>query len=231
MFSTADVWPDIELGPVGEREDAEAVARVLARVVKAPEFRALCLRIPAMGVERKRTCAPWRGFFLRRGARRRTRRRSRSVSSACLRPWVFHHVGVMAEPCVKGLTPAPLRPRVGVHMSFGRRSAARRVAQRNTFPGTSTCIDVQQGKRGRCREESLSGQVQQDRTNPFQPSTSSPALDTPRRLRGGCGCSRLRGVAERRAQGARSGWRACDGRDAGGACTGREPTARAATAS
>jgi hypothetical protein len=33
-----DVLPDVELGPVGEREDADALALVLARVVEAPEF-------------------------------------------------------------------------------------------------------------------------------------------------------------------------------------------------
>ena len=43
-----DVVPDIQLGPVREREDAEALAGVLAGVVEVPELRPLALRIPAM---------------------------------------------------------------------------------------------------------------------------------------------------------------------------------------
>ena len=43
-----DVLPDVELGPVGERKDADALALVLARVVEAPELRALLLRVPAV---------------------------------------------------------------------------------------------------------------------------------------------------------------------------------------
>src|SRR3984893_1620407 len=43
-----DVLPDIELGPVGNREHADALALVLARVVQAPQLGPLVLRIPAM---------------------------------------------------------------------------------------------------------------------------------------------------------------------------------------
>src|SRR4029078_2355344 len=43
-----DVLPDVELGPVRQREDADRLALVLARVVEAPELRALALRIPAV---------------------------------------------------------------------------------------------------------------------------------------------------------------------------------------
>ena len=43
-----DVLPDVELGPVREREDAHALALVLAGVVEAPQLRALQLRIPAV---------------------------------------------------------------------------------------------------------------------------------------------------------------------------------------
>ena len=41
-----DVVPDVELGPVREREDADALARVDAPVVEAPQLRALVLRVP-----------------------------------------------------------------------------------------------------------------------------------------------------------------------------------------
>ena len=48
MFSQVDVVPDVELGPVGEREDADALALVRARVVELPQLGPLALRIPAM---------------------------------------------------------------------------------------------------------------------------------------------------------------------------------------
>src|SRR5205085_8468869 len=44
----ADVVPDVELGPVGEREHADRFARPDPRVVEIPELGALRLRVPAM---------------------------------------------------------------------------------------------------------------------------------------------------------------------------------------
>ena len=43
-----DVLPDIQLGPVGEREHADALALIDAGIKQAPEFRALAFRVPAM---------------------------------------------------------------------------------------------------------------------------------------------------------------------------------------
>src|SRR5690606_15755480 len=43
-----DVLPDVELGPVRQRKHPQALALVLARVVQAPELRALAFRVPAM---------------------------------------------------------------------------------------------------------------------------------------------------------------------------------------
>ncbi len=41
-----DVLPDVELGPVRDREDADVLALVAAGVVEVPQFRALVLRVP-----------------------------------------------------------------------------------------------------------------------------------------------------------------------------------------
>jgi hypothetical protein len=41
-----DVLPDVELGPVRQREDADALAEVDATVVEVPELRPLVLRVP-----------------------------------------------------------------------------------------------------------------------------------------------------------------------------------------
>ena len=44
-----DVVPDVELGPVGEREDADALAGADAAVEEDPQLGALVLRIPLAG--------------------------------------------------------------------------------------------------------------------------------------------------------------------------------------
>ena len=44
-----DVVPDVELGPVGKREDANAFAGADAAIEEAPEFGALVFRIPLAG--------------------------------------------------------------------------------------------------------------------------------------------------------------------------------------
>ena len=46
MFSQVDVLPDIQLGPVGKRENADALALVDAAVVEVPQLRPLILRVP-----------------------------------------------------------------------------------------------------------------------------------------------------------------------------------------
>ena len=43
-----DIFPDVELGPVREREDAHAFARGDAAVIDVPQFRPLVLRVPAV---------------------------------------------------------------------------------------------------------------------------------------------------------------------------------------
>ena len=43
-----DVFPDIGLGPVGNREDTDALTLVDLRVIKLPHLRALVLRVPCM---------------------------------------------------------------------------------------------------------------------------------------------------------------------------------------
>ena len=49
-----DVLPDVELRPVGEREDADAFVFANLRVVEAPELRPLVFRIPAVELVAKR---------------------------------------------------------------------------------------------------------------------------------------------------------------------------------
>src|SRR4030095_17219322 len=44
-----DVAPDVERGPVRQREDADALAGIEAAVIEMPQLGPLAARIPAMG--------------------------------------------------------------------------------------------------------------------------------------------------------------------------------------
>src|SRR5207245_1720631 len=68
-----DVLPDVQLGPVRDREHAQAFALALARVVQTPEFGALQLRVPAMLFRTDREDALFRArfFFVAPGAAER----------------------------------------------------------------------------------------------------------------------------------------------------------------
>src|SRR3546814_8527751 len=44
----SDILPDVQCGPVADREDADALPLVLAGIVEVPQFRALVLGIPAV---------------------------------------------------------------------------------------------------------------------------------------------------------------------------------------
>ena len=46
MLSPGDVLPDVQLGPVGQREDPDVLALVDPAVVEAPQLGALVLRVP-----------------------------------------------------------------------------------------------------------------------------------------------------------------------------------------
>ena len=72
-----DVLPDVELGPVRKREDADAFARLHRGVVAGSTAPAADSSDPTGRKHRGRSrCAPWRAISLRRAARRRKPRRS-----------------------------------------------------------------------------------------------------------------------------------------------------------
>jgi hypothetical protein len=75
--SRQDVLPDVELGPVGEREDADALALVLAGIVEVPQLGPLVLRVPAMLAERNEKTRSLARLFSSSRRRRRRPRRSR----------------------------------------------------------------------------------------------------------------------------------------------------------
>ncbi len=73
-----DVLPDIQLGPVRERKDPDALTRIDFGVVEAPQFGALVFGVPAVElVPEREKLALWLGTFPRPGGHLQTRRRSR----------------------------------------------------------------------------------------------------------------------------------------------------------
>jgi hypothetical protein len=60
-----DILPDVEFGPVGDGEDADRFALVLARIVEVPKFGPLVLRVPAVaGIAKGEDALLGAGLFL-----------------------------------------------------------------------------------------------------------------------------------------------------------------------
>ena len=159
-----DVLPDVELGPVRQREHADALALVLARVVERPELGALVLRIPAvLRACGTRRCAPWRGSSPRRAARRRTPRRSRTCRAPASAPCVFITSVCTAEPCVNGLMPCATPSGLMCTISSSPCCCVISIAERVSSRGTSRS----------CRRAAAGTAAAPDRT-PSSPGAASP---------------------------------------------------------
>ena len=147
-----DVLPDVELGPVREREHADALALRLLRRCRDSRARAAGASGPSGDwPSGRRRRAPWRGSSPRRAARRRRPRRSRYLSSACFSPSVFH-MSVCSAPWSNGLMPCACASGLLVdqqlHAALGRHAVAELV-HRLELPGR---VDVQQRERRRRRD-------------------------------------------------------------------------------
>ena len=101
-----DVLPDVELGPVGERKDADAFALVDLGVVEVPQLGPLVLGIPAVELiaEGEDALLGPRLFFVAAGAAEGGV--ELYLLSACFRPSVFMTSVWTLLPCVIGLMPA-----------------------------------------------------------------------------------------------------------------------------
>ena len=177
-----DVLPDVELGPVRQREHADALALVLARVVEAPQLRAAGASGPSdaapSGTRRR---APWRATSPRRGARRRTPRRSRTCRAPASAPAVFMTSVCTAEPCVNGLMPRAEPVGVDVHEQLRARAAsASRVAERDHLAELPGRVDVQQRERRLGRDRTPSAPGAASPSCPCRSSRASPAARTRR---------------------------------------------------
>ena len=203
-----DVLPDVELGPVGQREDAHALALVLARIVERPQLGPLALRVPAV-VAVAEAEDPLLGAALLLVAPRAAERRVEAVlrrAPACS-PSVFHMSvcsGAVVER-VDALAPAP--PGCG-----GR--SARSPAPPRPGRAARTC----RGTSRSCRRAAAGTAAAPGRTPsapgaasprcPCRSNRASPAAPPRRPFRAGCGCSRPRAGRD----GCRSRWSSARGR-------------------
>src|SRR5262249_22341422 len=126
-----DVEPDVELGPVGEREDAQALAFALAAVVEPPGLDALALGVPAMlrVAQRKYALLGARALLV---AARAAESGIEAVQVERLAQRLrLHHVGVKLR-AVGDRRNAALEPvRIGVNDEVEPELAHARVAERD----------------------------------------------------------------------------------------------------
>ena len=158
-----DVLPDIELGPVREREHADALARVLAAVVEVPELGALVLGVPAVrrGPEREHTLLGAGLLLVPAGAAERD---IEPVVIECLLQGLgLHDVGVERGAVVQWVDVLldPLGVDVDQQIHPGLLGhVVPEVVHRLELPAG---VDVQEREGRRARVERLPGQVQHHR--------------------------------------------------------------------
>ena len=189
-----DVLPDVELGPVRQREDAHALARLCA-CCRGATARAA----GSSGSQRCWPCetrrrAPWRGSSPRRAARRRRRHRSRTASSACFSAWVFMTSVCTASRESNGLMPRAQPSAIDVHEELQPSRLRRGVAERDhlaEFQVVSTCSS---GNGGGAGKKAFMRQVQHDPRVLADRIEHHRALRPRPRPRGECECSRPRGA-------------------------------------
>jgi hypothetical protein len=149
-----DVLPDVQLGPVADREHADRLALVLAcgRCTGSTAPAAGSSGPSGAGRAEARRCAPWRGSSPRRAARRRRRRRSRACPAPASGPGSSITSVCTCEPWSKGLMPCADASGLGVHQQVHAQARAA-MRSRNSyisrnFQVVSTCSSGKGGGAG-----------------------------------------------------------------------------------
>ena len=144
-----DVLPDVELGPIGDREDADALPLILLGVVEVPELGPLVLRVPAMACGTEAEDA-FLGAALFLIAPRAAKSRVKAVFvERLLQTFCLPHIGV-ERAVIKRIDPSFLRFGVLVDQKLHAGLLGHLVAQlihRLELPGR---IDMEQ-REGRRR--------------------------------------------------------------------------------
>ena len=170
-----DVLPDVELGPVREREDADALALGACGCCRAARAPGAGSSGPSgAGRSGTRRSAPWRGASPRRAARRRRPRRSRTCRAPASAPR-SSTCRCAARAVVERVDAARHRLRVlcGRAAPCRARGAIRsRISYiARNFQVVSTCSS---GNGGLARVERLHRQVQHHRASPCRSNRASP---------------------------------------------------------
>ena len=157
-----DVGPDVDLGPVRQREHADAVAAAQPAVVEVPEFGALVLRVPAMLRIAEAEHALLGAGLLFVAARATDGGIAAVLVERLLERLGLHDVGV-ARAMRERRNARGLAGFVRVDDELGVEALGGLVAERDHFLELPARVDVQQREGNAAREEGLAGQVQQDR--------------------------------------------------------------------
>ena len=154
-----DVAPDVELGPVGDRERAHALAAPHDRVEQVPDLRPLVARLPLAELVAEATArAPWPARAPRRAARRRTPRRTCPRRSASSSVTVCSRLRDGPSSCAR---PASIESCTRATISCSPSSATRRSRNSSTSGEVVAGVDVQDRARELRGPERLLGQPQE----------------------------------------------------------------------
>ena len=158
-----DVLPDVELGPVRQRKDADGFAGPHARVVEPPEFGPLVLRIPGMRrrAEREDALLGAGLFFV---APRAAEGRVEAVFvERLLQAFRLHHLGMKRRAGIERIDAAPDAVLVDMHEQVEAEPLGGRVAELDHFTKLPCRIDMEERERRLRRIERLHRQMKHHR--------------------------------------------------------------------
>src|SRR5581483_9591316 len=155
--------PDVELGPVRQREHAHRLAAPVARVVEAPQLRALVLRVPAMlhGAEGEDPLLRARLLLVAAGTAERGV--EPVLVERLLQSLRLHHVGVHHGTAVERVDAPRKALLVHVHEQVEPVLALHALAKRVHVLELPRRVDVQERERRRGGMERLPREVQHRR--------------------------------------------------------------------
>ena len=187
MFSQVDVLPDVELGPVRQREDADRSRpcrlRALYRLQSSGRWFFGSQRCCAVA---EREDALLGARLLLVAARAAERRVEAVLVQRLLQRLRLHDVGVHGRAVVERVdalraTPSGLMCTMQVEPVLARRCASRNAIHLPELPGR---VDVQQRERRRRRDGTPSAPGAASPRSPCRSSRASPGSRTRRRPRG-----------------------------------------------
>ena len=156
-----DVCPNIELGPIRQREYPHALPRLDTGVEGAPQLRPLALRIPAMRFVAEREDALLGARFLLLAPSTGDGGVKRMPLQSLAQGLRFHHVGEKRAAVGRGVDGFPHALLVDMHDQLESQAIRRPVAKSDHLAKFPRRIDVHQWEGRLGRIEGLHRQVQE----------------------------------------------------------------------